>query len=228
MPEMRARIRIAMDRARRVLHKRSRRASPQETLGPDSPEAKRLRAALEMRDLGIAMYRQRMRRENPQATDADIDAMVREWLLIPDDDDGPSVPGDRQGTRGGALSLAGIAAIIPGDLARGREQDALRLLFGFADDFRGSGDAGKTLLIAGVPPLTGHAGFDAALAGMAEFFAGEAGLPVPAWADDPGRYALPWFFVTSSPAFHAYVMAHTPIEFAARGVFMAREVFDRV
>jgi len=129
--------------------------------------------------------------------------------------------------RRGAASLADLAQAIREDLTEGREQDALRLIFGFADDFRGSGDAGKALLIAGEPPATGNPGFDAALAGAAEFFADEAGLPVPQWVNGPGRFAAPWFFVTSSAALHAYVLAHTPIEFSAHGVFIAREVFDR-
>lgn len=47
------------------------------------PEAKRLRAALDMHDFGVAMYRQRMRRENPAASDGKIDALVRAWLLQP-------------------------------------------------------------------------------------------------------------------------------------------------
>ncbi|HTQ90274.1 MAG TPA: hypothetical protein VMK84_12360 [Streptosporangiaceae bacterium] len=129
--------------------------------------------------------------------------------------------------RRGALTLARIAGIARDDFAAGRERDAWRLLFGFADDFRASSGTGKVALIADEPAPTGHRGFDAALAGAAEFFAGEAGLPVPGWVNGPGRYALPWFFVTSRPAFHAYVLAHTPIEFTAHGVFMAREVFDR-
>ncbi len=131
-------------------------------------------------------------------------------------------------TRRGAASLADIAGIMREDLAKGRTQDALRLLFGFADDFRGSSDAGKALLIAGEPPPTGDGGFDALLAGAAEFFAREVGLPAPEWADGPARYAEPWFFVASGPALHAYVLARTPIAFAAHGVFIAREVFDRV
>jgi hypothetical protein len=129
--------------------------------------------------------------------------------------------------RRGASSLAELAETMREDLAEGREQDALRLIFGFADDFRGSSRRGKALLIAAEPPPTGDGGFDAALAGAAEFFADEAGLPIPAWVDTPGRFAEPWFFVAPSVGLHAYVLAHTPIEFAGHGVFMAEEVFQR-
>src|ERR1700735_2477811 len=40
--------------------------------------------------------------------------------------------------RRGAASLAELARTIQEDLEQSHEQDALRLLFGFADDFRGS------------------------------------------------------------------------------------------
>jgi len=50
---------------------------------PPSPEAERLRITLEMHELGVEMYRQRMGRENPQATEAEIDALVRAWLIAP-------------------------------------------------------------------------------------------------------------------------------------------------
>lgn len=129
--------------------------------------------------------------------------------------------------RRGAASLAELAETIAADLRDGRERDALRLLFGFADDFRGSSRPGRIALLAGEPPLTGDARFDAALAGVAELFASEAGVPAPGWVESPDRFVEPWWFVASRPAFHAYTLAHTPAVLARHGVFMAREVFDR-
>jgi transcriptional regulator with XRE-family HTH domain len=147
--------------------------------------------------------------------------------------------------RRGAASLAALAPQIAEDLHDGREHDALRLLFGFADDFRGSSRAGRRLLIGEEPPLTGDRRFDAALAGVAELFAakdlyppavGDSGsmgqmrarpIAAPEWVDGPQRFVEPWWFVTSRPAFHAYTLAHTPAALARHGVFLAREVFDR-
>lgn len=134
----------------------------------------------------------------------------------------------RPRVRRGAASLAELAQTIKEDLGKGRERDALRLLFGFADDFRGSSRPGRIALLADEPPATGDARFDAALAGVAEFFAREAAIPAPPWIDGPGRFVKPWWFVASLPALHAYTLAHTPAVFARHGVFMAREVFDRV
>ena len=134
----------------------------------------------------------------------------------------------RPRVRRGASSLHELAVAIRQDVAEGRESDALRLLFGFADDFRGSSRPGKLALIEDEPALTGVVGFDAVLAGLAEFFAAEADIPNPGWVKDPARFAEPWWFVASRPAFHAYTLANTPAVFARHGVFIAREVFDRV
>jgi transcriptional regulator with XRE-family HTH domain len=134
----------------------------------------------------------------------------------------------RPRVRRGAASLAELAQTIGEDLEQGNEWDALRLLFGFADDFRGSSRAGRILLLADEPPSTGDARFDAALAGVAELFASEAGVRAPAWVNGSTRFVEPWWFVASRPAFHAYTLANTPATLARHGVFMAREVFDRV
>jgi transcriptional regulator with XRE-family HTH domain len=130
--------------------------------------------------------------------------------------------------RRGAASLAELAQTIKEDLEQGHEQDALRLLFGFADDFRGSSRPGRIALLQDDPPGTGAARFDAALAGVAEFFASEGALSAPVWVNEPDRFVEPWWFVATLPAFHAYTLANTPAVFARHGVFIVREVFDRV
>lgn len=48
-----------------------------------APEAVRLQAALDMHELGVRLYRQRMRREHPQADRTEIDRMVKAWLAKP-------------------------------------------------------------------------------------------------------------------------------------------------
>ena len=48
-----------------------------------APEAVRLQAALEMHELGVRLYRQRMRREHPRADRTDIDRKVKDWLAEP-------------------------------------------------------------------------------------------------------------------------------------------------
>jgi hypothetical protein len=50
-------------------------------LSLDSPEAQRFRLTVEMADLGIRLYRQRMRRQDPGAGDEEIEARVQGWLM---------------------------------------------------------------------------------------------------------------------------------------------------
>ena len=59
---------------------RERRTGTGRTTRQQTPEAARMRAALDMHELGVRLYRQRMRREHPQASRAEIDGMVRAWL----------------------------------------------------------------------------------------------------------------------------------------------------
>jgi hypothetical protein len=133
----------------------------------------------------------------------------------------------RPRVRRGAASLQRLAKAIEDELGQGQEQGALRLLFGFSDDFRGSSRPGRIALLRDEPPHTGDKRFDAALAGTAEFFAREASISTPRWVEGPDRFVEPWWFVSSRPTFDAYTLAHTPAVFARHGVFIAREVFDR-
>ena len=48
-----------------------------------TPEAERMRSALDMHEFGVRLYRQRMRREHPDASRRDIDSLVRDWLTSP-------------------------------------------------------------------------------------------------------------------------------------------------
>jgi hypothetical protein len=47
----------------------------------DTPEAQRLRLALDMYEVGEKLLRQRLKRERPTATPDDIDAEIHAWLL---------------------------------------------------------------------------------------------------------------------------------------------------
>jgi hypothetical protein len=48
-----------------------------------TPEAERMRSALEMHEFGVQLYRQRMHRKHPEASPAEIDGLVRRWLTAP-------------------------------------------------------------------------------------------------------------------------------------------------
>lgn len=48
--------------------------------GRDLTPAERMRLALDMYEVGERMQRARLRREHPDATDEQIEALVQEWL----------------------------------------------------------------------------------------------------------------------------------------------------
>jgi hypothetical protein len=48
--------------------------------GPDSPPARRLRLAFELHEAGVALKRQTLRRQHPEAAEAEIDAILARWL----------------------------------------------------------------------------------------------------------------------------------------------------
>lgn len=64
-----------------------------------APEGARVKAALDMHELGVKLYRQRMRREHPQASTSEINAMVRAWLAEPPRSDSLHLP-SRERDRG--------------------------------------------------------------------------------------------------------------------------------
>lgn len=66
-----------------VARLRQRRAGAVRSAGQRTPEVARLQAAMDMHELGVRLYRQRMHREHPQASRADIDRMVKAWLAEP-------------------------------------------------------------------------------------------------------------------------------------------------
>jgi Rv0078B-related antitoxin len=66
-----------------VARLRQRRPETVRSAQQQAPEVARLQAAMEMHELGVRLYRQRMHREHPTADRADIDHMVKAWLAEP-------------------------------------------------------------------------------------------------------------------------------------------------
>jgi hypothetical protein len=88
------------------------RAVRELTMSEPSPEAKRLLAALDLHDIGVYLYEQRMRRENPKASEGEIGALVRNWLAAPSEDCPVFPEGDPQiapEAVKAALAAAGLA-----------------------------------------------------------------------------------------------------------------------
>jgi hypothetical protein len=62
-----------------------------------TPEAERMRSALEMHEFGVQLYRQRMHREHPRADRAEISGLVRAWLTAPSPSGRLRLPSREQG-----------------------------------------------------------------------------------------------------------------------------------
>jgi hypothetical protein len=71
--------------------------APQRGAFKRTPEAERLQSALDMHDLGVRLYRQRMLREHPDASGPEIDWLVRAWLTSPPRDSRLRLPSRERG-----------------------------------------------------------------------------------------------------------------------------------
>lgn len=131
-------------------------------------------------------------------------------------------------TRRGAAQLADVALDVRTELESNGADAAWHRVLDFVDDFRGSSIAGRRVLVADPPALTGDSRVDAACAGLAEFLCTESGIPIPTWTSQPERFAEPWWFVTGRPGFEAMALRDSPIAFARHGVFLNEGALDRV
>jgi Rv0078B-related antitoxin len=76
----------------------------------DTPLIRRFRLAFSMHTTGLEMYRQRMRRDNLDASDEEIEALVQAWLSRPRGSDPEEQPwrltGNREGNHGGNIGTS--------------------------------------------------------------------------------------------------------------------------
>lgn len=81
---------------------------------------------------------------------------------------------------------------------------------------------GRGVISDVAPALTGSAVRDALVAAAVAHLARIRGVPVPRWTHEESR-ALPRFWHPGPDAFFAYALAHSPAEFAARGILVERD-----
>ncbi|MGI8873662.1 MAG: hypothetical protein ACR2KP_04925 [Egibacteraceae bacterium] len=75
-------------------------------------------------------------------------------------------------------------------------------------------------LVADDPGTTGDPGWDAAVAGVAEWVAGRLGGIVPEWTDDPGRFLDVWWHAETTGFGRAGALANAPAALRRRGVLI--------
>lgn len=83
------------------------------------------------------------------------------------------------------------------------------------------------VLIRNEPPRTSDRRIDAFLAALAEHLAAGHGLACPAWAGQPDRFLITWWFAVPRPAFEAMAVRDSPAAFRRRGIFIAASTLDR-
>lgn len=117
-------------------------------------------------------------------------------------------------------TIADVAAEVAVCLAEDDENFGRRLAFRFAEQFDKAGDADRRRMVADPPALTDDPRYDAMFAALVEYSCARHEVPIPAWVGDADRFLEVWWFVSGMKSLHADAMAHSPISFARRGVFI--------
>jgi len=103
----------------------------------------------------------------------------------------------------------------------------LQLLDDYESMRASQGQDSAVALLTVEPPMTGHSGFDAALAALVCWLADRDTWVAPAWAYSNTRVARPWWFVTPSAYGRAWALVQSPAQFRIRGVFITNTALLR-
>jgi hypothetical protein len=117
-------------------------------------------------------------------------------------------------------NIADVGLEVGACLSEGDESGALRLAFRCVELIERAPVDDRQGLVAPQPVPTGDARFDALLAAITEYLCAREGLLAPTWVEDPSRFLDQWWFVSGIQSLHADAIAHSPISFARRGVFI--------
>jgi hypothetical protein len=118
-------------------------------------------------------------------------------------------------------TIAGLAEALAQSI-EGADTDGvrIRLVRQFLMDVsRGRADQ----MLIGAPPPTGSIQWDALVAGVAEYAAHNAKIPVPAWTATSDKFLSTWWFFMPFASLHGTALAETPAALANRGVFISRD-----
>lgn len=125
-------------------------------------------------------------------------------------------------------SLAMLAPAMREVLGRHGARDAWRLVGEVLDDAATESDADLRSVLGPRPEMTGDLRVDATVAALAEHLCASRGIVPPAWTQETGREARPWWFVAGDPRLCALALRESPISFARRGVFVTAGALERL
>jgi hypothetical protein len=117
-------------------------------------------------------------------------------------------------------TIRATASEIAVALKAGRENEALRLAFQMVERYDRASAEDRLRMVAEPPSPVGDERFDALIAAVAEFSCATHLQSIPAWTEDPKFFLEQWWFVSGIRRLHADAIAHSPISFARRGVFV--------
>lgn len=103
----------------------------------------------------------------------------------------------------------------------------LQLLDDYESVRASDGQDSAVALLTAEPAMTGHSGFDAAVAALVCWLADRDNWTAPSWAYANSRVARPWWFVTPSAYGRAWAMVQSPGQFRIRGVFITNTALLR-
>ncbi|MFC0861124.1 hypothetical protein ACFHYQ_02310 [Sphaerimonospora cavernae] len=129
----------------------------------------------------------------------------------------------------GDAAAAAAQMVAEGEpLSRVWRFSIIQMLDDYRSVLRHDGVVAASQMWDDAPSPVGDARVDAALAALAEHLARNDRWPVPSWARDPQREALPWWFVTELRGLHPRALVESPSSFRKRGVFITRSALERI
>jgi hypothetical protein len=123
-------------------------------------------------------------------------------------------------------TISTIATEIRSALGAQLEFDARRLAFSFVERWDNAAVSKRVALVATRPPSTGDQRFDALLAAIVEYLCARDEVLAPQWVDEEDRFLEAWWFMSGMPSLYADAIAHSPISFARRGVFITQDALS--
>jgi hypothetical protein len=117
-------------------------------------------------------------------------------------------------------SIADVATEIAACLAEGDGAGALRLAFRCVELYERAPLDERPQVVEREPTSTGDLRYDALLAAIAEYVCARDSVVAPRWVEASERFLGEWWFVSGMKSLYAEAIAHSPISFARRGVFI--------
>jgi transcriptional regulator with XRE-family HTH domain len=120
------------------------------------------------------------------------------------------------------VGVSGVqaAAEIRDALAGDRDERAFRIFIAYSDSLSKADPTGRVILSATAPAGTGESLWDAALAGVSDYWLDQAGLPKPEWLRDGSRTLLRPAPLQDSPYIPVPAADEVPAQFLARNVLV--------